>query len=115
MLVRALNRNRIEAVIHMAASSQVCESVENPHLYFTNNISAGVSLLDAMQTVGVKKLVFSSSAAIYSASGASERRGEVHGAATPLIPNTLRVAVSRSGHVDVLGEDYNTPDGTYER
>jgi len=66
-LVRALDRNRIEAVIHMAASSLVDESVENPHLYFTNNISAGVSLLDAMLTAGVKKLVFSSSAAVYGA------------------------------------------------
>src|SRR5215468_5835168 len=41
-LVRALDRNRIEAVIHMAASSLVGEAVENPHIYFTNNISAGV-------------------------------------------------------------------------
>src|SRR5262245_18602488 len=65
MLVRALDRNRIEAVIHMAASSLVGESVENPHLYFTNNVSSGVSLLDAMLTVGVKKLVFSSTAAVY--------------------------------------------------
>src|SRR5262245_59822700 len=66
-LVRALDRNRIGAVIHMAASSRAGESVENPHLYFTNNISAGVSLLDAMLTSGVNKLVFSSSAAVYGA------------------------------------------------
>jgi UDP-glucose 4-epimerase len=66
-LVRALDRNRIEAVIHLAASSLVGESVENPHLYFTNNVGAGVSLLDAMLTVGVKKLVFSSTAAVYGA------------------------------------------------
>src|SRR5262249_36887544 len=64
-LARALDQNRIEAVIHMAASSLVGESVEKPHLYFANNISAGVSLLDAMLTVGVKKLVFSSTAAVY--------------------------------------------------
>ena len=66
-LVRALDRNRIEAVIHLAASSLVGESVENPHLYFTSNVAAGVSLLDAMLTVGVKKLVFSSTAAVYGA------------------------------------------------
>ena len=47
---RALDRNRIEAIIHLAASSLVGESVENPHLYFTNNVGAGVSLLDAMLT-----------------------------------------------------------------
>jgi UDP-glucose 4-epimerase len=66
-LVRALDRNRIEAVIHLAASSLVGESVENPHLYFTNNVGAGVSMLDAMLTVGVKKLIFSSTAAVYGA------------------------------------------------
>ena len=64
-LVSALDQNRIEAVIHMAASSLVGESVEDPHAYFTNNIGAGVSLLDAMLAVGVKKLVFSSTAAVY--------------------------------------------------
>src|SRR5215831_6639287 len=62
MLVRALDKNKIEAVIHLAASSLVGESVENPRLYFNNNFSAGVSLLDAMLAVGVKKLVYSSTA-----------------------------------------------------
>jgi len=66
-LVRALDRNRVEVVIHLAASSLVGESIENPHLYFANNINAGLSLLDAMLTVGVKKLVFSSTAAVYGA------------------------------------------------
>ncbi len=66
-LISALDQNRIEAVIHMAASSLVGESVEKPHIYFANNIGAGLSLLDAMLTVGVKKLVFSSTAAVYGA------------------------------------------------
>src|SRR5262249_47276230 len=66
-LVRALDQNKIEAVIHMAASSLVGESVQNPRLYFTNNVSAGISLLDAMLTLGVKKFVFSSTAAVYGA------------------------------------------------
>src|SRR5262249_14353732 len=64
-LVRAMDQNGIEAVIHLAASSMVGESVEKPHLYFANNVGAGVSLLDAMLAVGVKKLVFSSTAAVY--------------------------------------------------
>src|SRR5215475_10866643 len=66
-LVQVVDRHRIEAVIHLAASSLVGEAVENPHPYFINNISAGLSLLDAMLTVGVKKLVFSSTAAVYGA------------------------------------------------
>lgn len=64
-LVMAFDRHKIEAVIHMAASSLVGESVQNPHLYFTNNIVSGITLLDAMLTVGVKRLVFSSTAAVY--------------------------------------------------
>src|SRR5262245_66632043 len=59
MLVRALDRNRIEAVIHMAASSLVGESVENPNLYLTNNVSSAVSLLDAMLPGGLRNPVFS--------------------------------------------------------
>lgn len=66
-LVEALDRNRVEAVIHMAASSLVGESVRHPHPYFNNNIVAGLSLLDAMLTVEVRKIVFSSTAAVYGA------------------------------------------------
>ena len=51
----------------------------------------------------------------FNAAGASERFGEAHVPETHLIPNALRVAASRSGHVDVFGEDYNTPDGTCVR
>jgi len=57
--------NRIEAVIHMAASSLVGESVQKPAAYFENNVEKGGRLLDAMQSTGVKKIVFSSTAAVY--------------------------------------------------
>ncbi len=61
----ALEDNAIEAVIHMAADSLVGESVEHPVKYYRNNIVAGLSLLEAMLGCGVKKLVFSSTAAVY--------------------------------------------------
>ncbi len=64
-LIHAFEEYRIEAVIHMAAESLVGESVSHPHKYFTSNVSAGISLLDAMLTVGIKRLVFSSTAAVY--------------------------------------------------
>ena len=60
-----LYHNRIEAVIHMAASSLVGESVVEPAKYYHNNVVAGLVLLDAMHACGVKKIVFSSSAAVY--------------------------------------------------
>ena len=64
-LNRTLRDNRIEAVIHMAASSLVGESVQEPAKYYNNNVVAGLMLLEAMQACDVKKIVFSSTAAVY--------------------------------------------------
>jgi UDP-glucose 4-epimerase len=65
LLKKVFRENEIEAVIHMAAYSLVGESVENPAKYYHNNVTAGLSLLDAMVETDVKKLVFSSTAAVY--------------------------------------------------
>jgi UDP-glucose 4-epimerase len=64
-LRQTLKDNRIEAVIHMAAYSLVGESCEKPAKYYHNNVVAGLVLLDAMHECGVKKIVFSSTAATY--------------------------------------------------
>ena len=60
-----LRQFRCEAVIHLAADSLVGESVLNPGKYYRNNIVAGLSLLDAMCQADVRRLVFSSTAAVY--------------------------------------------------
>jgi UDP-glucose 4-epimerase len=54
-----------EAVIHMAAYSLVGESVGNPGKYYHNNVTAGICLLEAMGLAGVRRIVFSSTAAVY--------------------------------------------------
>lgn len=64
-LRRTLRERRIEAVIHMAASSLVGESVADPAKYYRSNVEGGLSLLDAMRAEGVGRLVFSSTAAVY--------------------------------------------------
>jgi UDP-glucose 4-epimerase len=64
-LSATLGDDSIEAVIHMAASSLVGESVKHPDKYYQNNVEAGLALLDAMHEAGVKRLVFSSTAAVY--------------------------------------------------
>ena len=64
-LNQTLSNHRIEAVIHMAASSLVGESVEHPNKYYKNNVITGLVLLDAMLACDVKRLVFSSTAAVY--------------------------------------------------
>jgi UDP-glucose 4-epimerase len=60
-----LRTNRIEAVMHFAASSQVGESVADPAKYYQNNIVGTFSLLAAMRAAGVSRIVFSSTAATY--------------------------------------------------
>lgn len=57
--------NNIDAVIHFAGLKAVKESVEMPLAYYNNNIGTTFTLLQAMQTHGVKKIVFSSSATVY--------------------------------------------------
>lgn len=65
-LVEGLLASRsIEAVMHFAASSQVGESVIEPYVYYQNNVVATLSLLQAMRTQKVNRLVFSSTAAVY--------------------------------------------------
>jgi UDP-glucose 4-epimerase len=64
-LKQILHDRKIEAVIHMAASSLVGESVESPNKYYRNNVTAGLVLLEAMLACDVKRLVFSSTAATY--------------------------------------------------
>jgi UDP-arabinose 4-epimerase len=60
-----LERERVEAVLHFAASLLVGESVQNPRKYFWNNVVNTLRLLDVMLEAGVKRIVFSSSAATY--------------------------------------------------
>ena len=60
-----MKQERIEAVMHFAASLLVGESVEVPRKYYWNNVVNTLHLLDAMQDAGVKIIVFSSSAATY--------------------------------------------------
>jgi UDP-glucose 4-epimerase len=60
-----LREYKIDAVIHFAGLKAVGESVANPVLYYANNVQGSISLLQAMQKVGVKTLVFSSSATVY--------------------------------------------------
>lgn len=63
LLVQALKD--CDAVIHFAGKSLVGESVNNPELYKQNNVDGSKILLEQMKAVGVRKLVFSSSAATY--------------------------------------------------
>lgn len=64
-LDRVFGENKIDAVIHFAANSLVGESMENPGKYYHNNVYGTLCLLEKMNANGVKKIVFSSTAATY--------------------------------------------------
>jgi UDP-glucose 4-epimerase len=64
-LDKVFAENDIDAVIHFAANSLVGESMENPGKYYHNNVFGAICLLEKMKTSGVKKIVFSSTAATY--------------------------------------------------
>lgn len=60
-----LEDEHIEGVMHFAAHSQVGESMENPTIYYDNNVVGSYNLLEAVRQAGVKYFVFSSTAAVY--------------------------------------------------
>jgi UDP-glucose 4-epimerase len=64
-IAAALSTARPDAVMHFAANALVGESMQNPSKYFRNNVANGLNLLDAMVAAGTKRLVFSSTCAIF--------------------------------------------------
>lgn len=54
-----------DAVLHFAAKSLVGESMADPGLYWSHNLGGSLALLEAMREAGVRKIVFSSTAAVY--------------------------------------------------
>jgi UDP-glucose 4-epimerase len=88
-------KHSFDGVIHFAAYKAVGESVENPIMYYQNNVSGLISVLEAMNTFMVSNLIFSSSCTVY-------------GAATdlPVTEDTLiQKAESPYGTTKILGED----------
>jgi UDP-glucose-4-epimerase GalE len=62
-LAKALKR--ADAIMHFAAHAYVGESVTNPRKYFHNNVEGGLVLLNSAVEAGVKKIIFSSTCAVY--------------------------------------------------
>jgi UDP-glucose 4-epimerase len=160
VMKKAFTDYKIDAVIHMAGETLVSKSMTHPQDYFTGNVSKGIELLEAMRESGVKRIIFSSTAALFgnpeftpiteshptnpinaygrsklmfeqmlewyqkahglnyvclryfNAAGATVEHGEHHPVETHLIPIVLQTALGKRGHVDILGTDYDTRDGT---
>jgi len=64
-LDEVFSKEKIDAVIHFAANSLVGESMTDPYKYYENNVYGTLKLLEAMRNHNVKRIVFSSTAAVY--------------------------------------------------
>jgi UDP-glucose 4-epimerase len=64
-LLKSVKKYKIDAVIHFAAFSYVGESVENPGMYYRNNVLGSFNLINAVSEAGIKKFVFSSTCSVY--------------------------------------------------
>jgi UDP-glucose 4-epimerase len=64
-VARVLATECFDAVFHFAARALIPESVSNPGVFFDANVAAGIALLEAVRAAGIRRFVFSSSAAVY--------------------------------------------------
>ncbi|MEI7811732.1 MAG: UDP-glucose 4-epimerase GalE [Ignavibacteria bacterium] len=64
-LKAAMAKYEIDAAIHFAAFAYVGESVENPGLYYTNNVTGSINLINALKENNVGRIVFSSTCSLY--------------------------------------------------
>lgn len=65
LLTKALRDHKIDTVMHFAAYAYVGESVDQPLMYYQNNVATTISVLEAMQSAGVDRFVFSSTCATF--------------------------------------------------
>jgi UDP-glucose 4-epimerase len=63
--VRQVFQDKFDGVIHFAGFISMGESMENPHLYFENNVFPALSILEEMSKTGNNNFIFSSSAGVY--------------------------------------------------
>jgi UDP-glucose 4-epimerase len=89
----ALHEHDVDTIIHFAGSIVVPESVENPLKYYDNNVSQGVNLLKTAVEAGVKRFVFSSTAAVY---------GEPE--SNPITESTPKAPINPYGHSKLMFE-----------
>lgn len=106
LLDHLFRQHAITAVIHFAGLKAVGESVQKPLLYYQNNVEGSQNLFAAMESAGVYRLIFSSSATVYGdpdsvpiAEGAALRPTNPYGENKAAVEQTLMgLAQSKSGH-----------------
>ena len=120
-LRKLFKQSNIQAVIHFAGLKAVGESVAKPLWYYDNNVGGSIALAEVMAESGVKNLVFSSSATVYSPPGDGQIKenfplGPVnpYGQSKLMVENIYRdiVAADPSWRIAILR--YFNPVGAHE-
>ncbi len=91
---KAIREHDVTGVVHMAAKKAVGESVERPLYYYRENVDGLLSLLEAMDATGVKKMVYSSSAATFGMPDTDD----------PLTEDYLCQPINPYGETKLIGE-----------
>jgi UDP-glucose 4-epimerase len=97
LLERILREQAIDAVVHLAAEKSVSDAMAAPGPHLQNNVGGSLSLLEAMRRANVRRMVFSSSAAVYGTPGqlpvneaAALRPDNPYGAGKAMVEDILR-------------------------
>ena len=108
-----------DAVVHFAAYALVGESMQDPMLYFSNNLGGGLHLLDAMLHAGVRKIIFSSTCATYGqpatmpmTEAMPQRPTNPYGESKLMFETALRWAQERHGLQPVFLRYFNAAGAT---
>ena len=104
----------IAGVMHFAAFAYVGESIQYPGLYFQNNVAGSLTLLQAMRSAGVSRIVFSSTCATYGIpetvpipEGAAQRPVNPYGESKLMVEHMLRWFGSAHGFTHVILRYFN--------
>ena len=120
-LSEILSENEIISVIHFAASKAVGESVAKPLLYYKNNISTTVNLLDAMKTHEIPYFIFSSSCTVYgepdvlpvTENTPIKRANSPYGNTKQICEEVIQDATNANPHINAISLRYFNPIGAH--
>jgi len=120
LLARLFAQQSFDGVIHFAALKAVGESVAKPLAYYDNNVGGTLVLLQAMQSAGVRRFVFSSSATVYGAPDALPiteqapiRTANPYGATKAMVEQVLRDLATADARWSVVSLRYFNPIGAH--
>ncbi|MFB6317482.1 UDP-glucose 4-epimerase GalE [Saccharicrinis sp. FJH54] len=112
----------IKAIIHFAASKAVGESVQEPLLYYKNNVLSLINLVEAMRISDVKNIVFSSSCTVYGQPDELPVTEETprkeaespYGNTKAICEDILRDSAKAYGNINAIALRYFNPIGAHE-